>query len=93
MHFPKPYEISSLDQTGFLLSCLTFVFVSIVFFCSTSVFLKALLVQQVKKMLGLAKKYCKSQIKSVLSLQEVKKAISCNGQKVDIYEQEKKKGK
>lgn len=44
-------------------------------------------------MLGLAKKYCKSQIKSVLSLQEVKKAISCNGQKVDIYEQEKKKGK
>ena len=41
-------------------------------------------------MLGLAKKYCESQIKSVLSLQEVKKAISFNGQKADTYEQEKK---
>ena len=43
-------------------------------------------------MLGLAKKHCESQIKSVLSLQEVKKAVSFNGQKVDKYEQ-KKKGK
>ena len=46
--------------------------------------------QQVKEMLDLAKKSTESQIKGVLSLQEVKKAISFTGEKFDANGQEKK---